>query len=983
MTSEANRWQRVRQVFHATIERPDADRARFLREACTGDSDLQREVESLLDAHGAAAGHFMESPAIEGLGASAADRVLNAARNSTGRSVPGQRAAMQPIATGTRLGPYEIVGLVGAGGMGEVYRAHDSQLGRDVAIKVLPLELANDPDRLSRFDREARALAALNHPNIATIHGIAQTAEAASSGQASVRAIVLELVEGPTLSERLARGPVPLDEALAIARQIAEALDAAHEKGIIHRDLKPSNIKIRPDGGVKVLDFGLAKLVNHVDGTSDFDGTEPLAVAATQPGLVIGTAAYMSPEQARGGQVDKRTDIWAFGCVLYEMLAARPAFGGATTSDTMASVLEREPDWSAMSPHTPADVMSLVQRCLDKDVRHRLRDIGDSQRVLSGIGDARQSTPVERLASTQRALPWIAAVAALAAVALGVWFLRLSAPAGVPIQTTHSQITIPDNGTIAAGFSNTLAVAPDGRKIAMVVEVNQKTGVWVKALEESTARFVPGSDGAQFVLWSPDSKSLAFRVLFKLLRFDLASSAPAVIAPVPRRGPTFGADWGDDGTSSGAILFNGPTGVMRVSGSGGEPVAIGVTDAFHPQMLPHGRFFYTSVQKAAVFGALFDHPAASVEILKEDAAPVYAPRAGEIGKRGDGFLLWIRGTTLLAQAFDPSTMRLAGESMVLANPAGTVAVSSSLLLYDPAPAISQLAWVDRNGKVMQLVGDPAAFGYATLSPDGIRVVVAVRTNAGIPATKLFTLDTRRGGLNRLVDIGGNTSPVWSPDGQTVLFGSDKGLTRIATSGVGDPDVVHPFPRRINPTDWSRRGFVLFNQVGLGTEPYDPSTEMNIMMLPVTPDGKPAGEATPYLQKPGAQREARFSPDGGWVAYEESDESGQSEVFVDTFPERRRAIQISTNGGFGARWNPQGGEVFYRSPAGKLMGVSLKMDKNSADVSTPRELFTLPVSTIANLSSQYDVGPDGKRFLIQVPVKKAPLELITNWQALLK
>ena len=266
-----------------------------------------------------------------------------------------------PISSGQTLDGYTITGRLGAGGMGEVYRAHDSRLGRDVAIKVLPLELANDPDRLSRFDREARALAALNHPNIATIHGIAQTAEAASSGQASaVRAIVLELVEGPTLSERLARGPVPLDEALAIARQIAEALDAAHERGIVHRDLKPSNIKIRPDGGVKVLDFGLAKLVNQVDGTSGFNGTEPLAVAATQSGLVIGTTAYMSPEQARGAQVDKRTDIWAFGCVLYEMLAARPAFGGATTSDTMASVLEREPDWSAMSPRTPADVMSLV-----------------------------------------------------------------------------------------------------------------------------------------------------------------------------------------------------------------------------------------------------------------------------------------------------------------------------------------------------------------------------------------------------------------------------------------------------------------------------------------------------------------------------------------------------------------------------------------------------------------------------------------------
>ena len=405
----SKRWRRVERVYLSALDRKDVERSAVLDDLCGGDETLRHDVESLLRVQPEAR-NFLDTGAM-----AVAAEIM---RDEVGTDLIGQT-----------LDGYTITGRLGAGGMGEVYRAHDSRLGREVAIKVLPLELANDPDRLSRFDREARALAALNHPNIATIHGIAQTAEAASSGQASaVRAIVLELVEGPTLSERLARGPVPLDEALAIARQIAEALDAAHEKGIIHRDLKPSNIKIRPDGGVKVLDFGLAKLVNH-DGTSGFNGTEHLADAATQPGLVIGTTAYMSPEQARGAQVDKRTDIWAFGCVLYEMLAGRPAFGGATTSDTMASVLEREPDWSAMSPRTPADVMSLVQRCLDKDVRHRLRDIGDSQRVLSGIGDVWQSTPVERLASTGRALPWIAAVAALAAVAVGVWFLRPSAPA--------------------------------------------------------------------------------------------------------------------------------------------------------------------------------------------------------------------------------------------------------------------------------------------------------------------------------------------------------------------------------------------------------------------------------------------------------------------------------------------------------------------------------------------------------------------------
>ena len=951
----SERWRRVERVYLSALGRKDVERSALLDDLCGGDDTLRHEVESLLRVQPAAQS-FLDTGAM-----AVAAEIM---RSEVGTDLIGQT-----------LDGYTITGRLGAGGMGEVYRAHDTRLGRDVAIKVLPLELADDPDRLSRFDREARALAALNHPNIATIHGIAQTAEATSSGQAfPVRAIVLELVEGATLSERLVRGPVPLDEALAIARQIADALDAAHEKGIVHRDLKPSNIKIRPDGGVKVLDFGLAKLVNH-DGTSGFNGTEQLAVAATQPGLVIGTTAYMSPEQARGAQVDKRTDIWAFGCVLYEMLAGRPAFGGATNSDTMASVLEREPDWSAMPPRTPADVMSLVQRCLDKDVRHRLRDIGDSQRVLSGIGDVWQSTPVERLASTQRARPWIAAVAALA-VAVGVWFLRPSAPAG-PIQATHSLIAIPDNGTIPVTFSNTLAVAPDGRKIAMVVEVNQKTGIWLKGLEESSLHPVPGSEGAQYVIWSPDSKSLAFRVLDKLWRFDLDSSAPVVIAPVPNRGPTWGANWGDDGTIKGAILFLAGPGLMRVPGIGGKPDPIGSTDVAHPQMLPGGRFLYASASKAAVVGAPLDRPAASVEILKEDAAPVYAPRAGESGTRGDGFLLWIRDTTLLAQAFDPNTMRLAGESTVLAKPAWTVAVSSSVLLYDPAPAMSQFAWVDRSGKPLQWVGNPAPFAYRAMSPDGSRVVFTVATNAGIPRSQLSMLDTRRGVGDPFADNG--TSPVFSPDGQTVLYGGNApkmGLTRMASSRVGGPEVVHPFTRKINPTDWSPRGFVLFDR-------FDPDTDINIWMLRVTPDGKSVGEAGPYLREPGDQRSARFSPDGGWVVYEEFSESRQSEVFIDTFPERHGKTRISTDGGFDAHWNPQGGEVFYRSLAGKLMAVTLKMDKSSADVSKAQELFTLPVSALPLLGSQYDVSPDGNRFLIQEPVKKAPLEMITNWQALLK
>jgi predicted Ser/Thr protein kinase len=827
-----------------------------------------------------------------------------------------------PLTVGTRAGPYEILGPVGAGGMGEVYKARDTRLHRDVAIKVSTQPFSE------RFEREARAVAALNHPNICTLHDVGPDY------------LVMELVDGKPL-----KGPLSVDVALRYAAQICDALDHAHRNGVTHRDLKPANILVTKQG-VKLVDFGLARIA---PGPGDRTATQ-----LTEAGAVMGTPAYMAPEQWEGKPGDSLSDVYAFGCVLYEMLTGQRASR------------ERKPLESAA-------LETIVKTCLESDPEDRWQSVRDLKRALLLAATA----PASKEGRIGGRLLWMTTVAALAVIAFGVWSLRPSAAAGGPVQATHSQITIPDNGNIAAGFSNTLAVAPDGRKIAMVVEVNQKTGVWIKALEERTPHFVVGSDGAQFVLWSPDSKSIAFRVLDKLLRFDLRTSAPVPIAAVPI-GPTFGADWGDDGTSGGSILFpGGAPGVVRVSGSGGAPVAIGLSDVAHPQMLPQGRFFYTSRQKAAVFGAPFDHPATSVEILKEDAAPVYARRAGELGKRGDGFLLWIRGTTLLAQAFDPSTMRLTGESVVLANPAWTVAVSSSLLLYDPAPAMSRFAWVDRNGKVLQSVGDPAPFGFTTMSPDGSRVVVTVATNAGVQVSPLWMLDTQRGVRNRFVaDIGANTSPVWAPDGQTVLFGTSRGLIRVTSSGVGDPEVIYPFTRRLNPTDWSRRGFVLFNQ-------FDPGTEMNIMMLPVTPDGKPVGEARPYLQKPGAQGWAHFSPDGRWVAYEESSESGQSEVFIDTFPERRRAIQISTDGGFGARWNPQGGEVFYRSPAGKLMVVSVKMDGNSADPSTPRELFTLPVSTLASFGSQYDVGHDGKRFLIQVPVTKAPLEMIMNWQALLK
>jgi hypothetical protein len=625
----------------------------------------------------------------------------------------------------------------------------------------------------------------------------------------------------------------------------------------------------------------------------------------------------------------------------------------------------------------------MVRTCLEKDPDDRWQSALDIQRTLD-ILRAAQATPEQQSSrSGVRKWIWVAAAVALTVGILGAWSRFRLNPAGDVNQPIFSQIPLPEDGTIAAGSSNTLAVSSDGSMIAFVAMVNQETGVWIREMKGNSAQRVPGSRGAEFVIWSPNSKSVAFRIGdgIQLFRYDVGASAPVAIATMPLP-PTFGAGWGSEGSDGTAhsetIVFGGTRGMMRMPGSGGIAIPIAVSNATQPVILPGGRFLYTSVNgNGSVWAAPLDHPENAVEILNEATVPVYVPRYKSDGGGGNeaGYLLWIRGKTLLAREFDPRTLTFAGKETVIAEPAWTVAASARLLLYDPAPTMTQLAEVNMDGSGAKPVGDPAPIVFSALSNDGRRVVLTVARNTGVPGSGLSMLDTSRGVLSPFAaDLGADTSPAWSYDDRAVMFGTGSGLARIMADGVSEAERILNFPRRLNPTDWSKNGSVLYNQVGV-------DGSLDIMTLQMTPDGRPSAERL-YVNKKGDQRSGRFSPNGDWVAYQ-SDETGKNEIFIDTFPDPHGSIQISIGGGFGAQWNPKGGQLFYRSLDNKLMAVPIHFENNSAMPSPPQVLFPLPVSGRANFGAQYDVEPDGNHFLIQLAVKKAPLNVITNWQALLK
>jgi Tol biopolymer transport system component len=869
-----------------------------------------------------------------------------------------------------------MIAKIGEGGMGEVYRALDTKLGREVAIKIIPETFARDADRMMRFAREARVLASLNHPHIAAIYGVEE------------RALVMELVEGPTLAERIAQGPVPLEEALPIARQIGEALEYAHEKGVVHRDLKPANIKLTADGQAKVLDFGLAKALSNEPASADDPADSPtLTMRATQAGIIMGTAAYMSPEQARGKIVDKRADIWAFGVVLYEMLTGRQLFEGETVSDTLAHVLTKEPEWN----RAHAKTRRLLRKCLERDPKRRLRDIGDAWELL----DEAAETPAIGL--RHRWLPWAAmalAILTLAGLAVAVVHFRETAPQPVPMRF---QIPAPEKTDFG---HNGMALSPDGRRLAFVaIGADGQGTVWVRPLDSLAAQALPGTEGATFALfWSPDSRFLGFAVRGKLKKIEATGGPPQTLCEIP--GAIVGGSWSRDGL----IIFGTPSsGLFRVPQAGGVATQFTTPDAslgevgqLMPWFLPDGRHFlyvtYTkNVEDEAIYFATLDSKERKRLVdAKQDAA--YAPPAAG---SGNGHLLFLRDGTLMAQPLDARRFELAGEPFPVAEQVGSylsrgffsVSANGALAYLSGSPGVnSQLVWFDRGGKSLGTLGQPANYyGGLALSPDGKHVAVGEGDQTG---SDIWLLDVARGVHTRFTFDTRSLKPTWSLDGTRLVFNSNRGQDGMSwkdSSGSGNQELLS---KSGSPDDWSADGRYLLYIFS------DPKTTHRDLWVLPDPAGPPENhKPMPYLQTPFDKRQPRFSPDGHWIAYT-SDESGprQYQIYVQSFPAGAGKFQVSTGaGGTQPRWRRDGKELFYLAADGKLMAVETQTTPKF-EAAAPKALFDpqIPRGGVPPfMYYRYDVTADGKRFLVNssptAPESSAaaPITVVVNWLAGLK
>jgi eukaryotic-like serine/threonine-protein kinase len=873
------------------------------------------------------------------------------------------------LAVGTKLGSFEIVGPLGTGGMGEVYRARDAKLGRDVAIKVLPPSFASDPDRLTRFTREARLLAALNHPHIATIHGLEDAGGAP--------AIVMELVEGPTLADTLAHrargvahGRLPLDEALAIAGQIADALDTAHGKGIVHRDLKPANLKFTADGQVKVLDFGLAMASGDPHGGGDLSHLPTVFSSDVRDNRIVGTPAYMSPEQTRGYPVDKSADIWAFGCVLFEMIAGRTAFAGDTVSDTIVAILERSPDWSALPAETPAHIRQVLGRCVQKDPKRRWRDIAD---VRIALEDAATTAPPRDAPHAARGrgrerLAW-AAMAVVAATAAAAVTMALRKPPVLP----EVRFDVPYPTTIAADFAQ-LALSPDGQQLLAAPTAANPTPLWLRPLSSTSGRTLPGTEGASFPFWSPDGKSIGFFADNKLKRFDVDSQAVSILADAPN---ARGGAWHADGTILFAPRPVGP--LSRISASGGEPTILtrleeGQNDHRAPFILPGGqRFLYYSRGKPQVRGVWVARVDGSEprRLLDADAAAVYA---------ASGHLLFVRNGELLAQRFDATSLALDGEAFRLASGISvSPGVSLASLTASPAGPIAygtgsirrtQFAWFDQTGKRLESVGpaDETNLANLALSADGGRIAFS----RGVGSNWDVWVMDMRGTMSRLTTgLAFESNPLWSPDGRTVLYNS--GPSIIVSRGASDGSAEEQLLRdrtMLLPSDVSRDGRVLLYSRGA-------ELSMDLWYLSLIGDRTPH----PYLEGPFHERDGQFSTDGKWVAYV-SNETGRNEIYVQPFPGSGGRVQVTTGGGQQPRWAPRGTQLYYVAADQRLTTVPIAFSQAGASVGQPVPLFRIEFENNFLARQQYAISPDGQRILANAATDALEppwTTVIVNWQ----
>jgi serine/threonine-protein kinase len=864
------------------------------------------------------------------------------------------------IPAGTRLGAFEVSSLLGVGGMGQVYRARDTKLGREVALKLLPEFLARDEEKLARLEREAHLLASLNHPNIATLFGLEE-----SDG---LRFLIMELVPGETLAERLARGRLGLEEALSIMRQIGEALESAHDKAIIHRDLKPANVKVTSDGRVKLLDFGLAKAIAEERSPADLSHSPTLTREGTEHGVILGTASYMSPEQARGQALDRKTDIWSFGCVLYEVLTGRKAFPGETVSDIIASVLARDPDWDALPERTPLKIRDLLRRCLRKEPHRRLHDIADARIEIEDSLAEPATGPV--VARTRWALPLVGAALAAAFVA-GIVAWSLLRP--IPLVVSRFDLNLPPEEALTHLDDPVVAWSPDGTRLVYAGGSPRK--LYVRPIDRTEATAIQGTEGAIAAFLSPDGQWAGFYGEGKLQKVNLGAGLPITLCDIPR-GEEMGASWGDNDT----ILFASSAGLFLVSASGGTPSTVSTPDPRQGEISHRWPEFLPGAE-AALFTVWSGSPETSrIAVLRLDTGErrVLIEGASFARFSPTGHLVYARGGQLISAPFDARTLEVIGPSVPLSLPVTThaahgtahfaVSRGGSIVLVPPVPPPERtLIWVDRNGWTRPLTESRRAYVDPRLSPDGKRLAVTVRVGTAY----LWIYDLERDSFTRLSTGPEEDAANWTPDGERVSFRSrGKGpyVAWRAADGSGEAEKLTSGAATALRHSWSPDG------KWLAFDDRHPESGQDIWLLPLEGERR----ARVFLQTRADERAGDFSLDGRWLVYI-SNESGRFEVYVRPFPGPGGKWQISTDGGSDPRWARNGREIFYRA-GDRMMAVEVDTER-SLRLSKPKMLFEG-----RNWSGGYDVTADGQRFLmIRSEEEPAPtrIHVVLDWAEELK
>ncbi len=874
---------------------------------------------------------------------------------------------------GTKLGPYEVLAAVGAGGMGEVYRAKDTRLGRDVAVKVLPAHLSASAELRQRLEREAKTISQLSHPHICTLHDVGH--------HDGTDYLVMEFLEGETLADRLSKGALPLDQALKIGIEIAGALDAAHRNGIVHRDLKPGNVMLTKSG-VKLLDFGLAKLATP-DRTAVSQATSmPTALQQSQPlttrGTILGTFQYMAPEQLEGGEADARSDIFSFGCVLYEMLTGQKAFTGKSQASLISSIMGSDPPQiSSIQPMIPPALDRIVKGCLAKEPEHRWSTAHDVMLQLQWIAEggslAGVPAPVVARRKNREKLSWaVAAAALLAAAGLAYGYVR-RAPKPAPLM--RFDIAAPADVTAI----DVPRLSPDGKFLAFdAIDLEGKARIWVRPLGALEAQPLPGTEGGVRPFWSPDSRFIGFMADGVLKKVDVTGGPPTKICDAPG---------GSDGSWSpeGVILFDG-TGsdpIYRVPAAGGTKVAAVKLDAAKkevsvgwPEFLPDGKHYLYLVG-----GEKPEDSAYWIGTLDSDKRTKLAPAQTLVTYAPPGYLLFARDKTLVAQPFDAKALKTTGEPVPLAEKIGTDNVGLALfsvsrngvLAYRTGEAGGRLLWRDRTGRDLETVGDPGNYGNPTLSASGDRLAFNL-ADARTGKSDVWIRDLTRGVTSRFsLGPGNNIRPLWSPDGGTIVFSSDRDgtldLFEKSTQGQGGEKLLLKSASASYASSWSRDG----RYIAYASQ--DPKSNWDLWALPTFGDKKPM----PILVAPFIEIQPAFSPDGRLVAYT-SNESGRTEIYVQTFPDGAGRWQVSNSGGTDPSWRGDGKELFYRTPDQKLMAVEIRTAGSDVQAGIPKALFSISLRG-GNARNKYAASADGQRFLIDAPLGReslSPTTVVLNW-----